>query len=56
MRSSELRTNLTAKRVPASLEGVRPLLRQGVAFDPVAALGWVEPTFIPLPPWHRLAR
>jgi hypothetical protein len=50
IRSSELRTNLAAKRVPSFLDEVRPLLGPGVAYDPVAALDWVETTFIPLLP------
>ncbi len=50
IRRSELRTNLTAKRVPSFLEEVRPLLRPGVAYNPAAALDWVEATFIPLLP------
>lgn len=50
IRASELRTNLAAKRVPSFLEEVRPLLRPGVAYDPAAALDWVEATFIPLLP------
>jgi hypothetical protein len=48
IRSSELRMNLAVRRVPSFLEEVRPLLRPGVACDPVAALDWVEATFIPL--------
>ena len=48
IRASELRTNLAAKRVPSFLEEVRPLLRPGVAYDPAAALDWVEATVIPL--------
>jgi predicted nucleotidyltransferase component of viral defense system len=50
LRAAELRANLAAKRVPSFLEEVRPLLRPGVAYDPVAALDWVEATFIPLLP------
>jgi predicted nucleotidyltransferase component of viral defense system len=50
IRASELRMNLAAKRVPSFLEEVRPLLRPGVAYDPAAALDWVEATFIPLLP------
>ena len=48
IRASELRANLAAKRVPSFLEEVRPLLRPDVAYDPAAALDWVEATFIPL--------
>ena len=48
LRAAELRANLAAKRVPSFLEEVRPLLRPGVAYDPAAALEWVEATFIPL--------
>ena len=48
IRASELRTNLAAKRTPSFLDEVRPLLRRGVAYDPGAALDWVEATFIPL--------
>ena len=48
IRASELRANLAAKRVPSFLEEVRPLLRPGVAYDPAAALDWVEATLIPL--------
>ncbi len=48
IRAAELLANLTAKRVPSFLEEARPLLRPGVAYDPAAALDWVEATFIPL--------
>jgi hypothetical protein len=48
LRSSELRVNLAAKRTPAFLEEVRPLIRRDVEYDPVAALDWVEATFLPL--------
>ena len=48
LRAAELRANLAAKRVPSFLEEVRPLLRPGVAYDPAAALDWVEATFTPL--------
>ncbi len=48
IRSSELRANLAAKRVPSFLDEVRPLLRPDVAYDPAAALDWVEATFLPL--------
>ncbi len=50
IRASELRLNLAAKRVLPFLEEVRPLLRPGVAYEPAAALDWVETTFIPLLP------
>ncbi len=50
IRSSELRANLAAKRVPLFLEEVRPLLRPGVAYDPAVALDWVEDVFVPLLP------
>jgi hypothetical protein len=48
IRARELRANLAAKRVPSFLEEVRPLLRPDVAYDPTAALDWVEAMFIPL--------
>ena len=48
LRAGELRTNLTAKRVPSFLDEARPLLRPGVAYDPAEALDWAEDTFIPL--------
>jgi predicted nucleotidyltransferase component of viral defense system len=48
IRASELRMNLAAKRVRSFLEEVGPLLRPGVTYDPIAALDWVEGTFIPL--------
>jgi predicted nucleotidyltransferase component of viral defense system len=48
IRASELRANLAAKRVPSFLDEVRPLLRPAVAYDPAAALDWVEATFLPL--------
>jgi hypothetical protein len=34
--------------VPTFLDEVRPLLRPDVAYDPAAALDWVEATFLPL--------
>jgi hypothetical protein len=48
IRASELRANLVAKRVPSFLEEVRPLLRPDIAYEPAAALDWVEAMFIPL--------
>ena len=48
IRASDLRANLEAKRIPSFLEEVRPLLRPDVAYDPAAALGWVEATILPL--------
>jgi hypothetical protein len=48
LRAGELRANLAALRVPSFLEEVRPLLRPDVAYDPAAALDWVEAVFIPL--------
>ncbi len=48
IRASELRANLAAKRTPAFLDEVLPLLRPDVVYDAAAALDWVEATFIPL--------
>ena len=48
LRASDVRANLAAKRTPAFLNEVRPLLRPDIAYDPAAALDWVEATFIPL--------
>ena len=36
--------------MPSFLDEVRPLLRPGIAYSPVAALDWVEAMFIPLIP------
>jgi len=48
IRAGEFRANLAAKRVPAFLDEVRPLLRPDVAYDPAVALDWAETTFLPL--------
>jgi hypothetical protein len=42
--------NLAAKRVLSFLDEVRPLLQPGIAYDPGAALDWVQETFISLLP------
>ena len=48
LRASDVRANLAAKRTPAFLNEVWPLLRPDIAYDPAAALDRVEATFIPL--------